>query len=77
MPTGYQIRAARDLLGWSVARLAQESGISERSISRAERFAGVPRMHALTVEALVSALQHAGIEFLMGGDVMGVQLRRR
>lgn len=77
MITGPQARAARALLGWSVQRLSEESGVSPRSIHTAEQSPGVPRMTVALIERLQQALERGGVEFLQrsnGG--VGVRLRR-
>jgi DNA-binding XRE family transcriptional regulator len=77
--TGRQIAAARTLLGWTQARLGQESGVSPASVQRAERAAGVPRMQTSSLFAMVRALEAAGIQFIDADDTggEGVRLRRR
>jgi ribosome-binding protein aMBF1 (putative translation factor) len=77
--TGRQIAAARTLLGWTQARLSQESGVSPASVQRAERATGIPQMQTGSLFAMVRALEQAGIQFIdadeSGGE--GVRLRRR
>ena len=77
--TGRQIAAARTLLGWTQARLAQESGVSPASVQRAERAPGIPQMQTGSLFAMVRALQDAGIIFIDADDSgsEGVRLRRR
>jgi DNA-binding XRE family transcriptional regulator len=77
--TGRQIAAARTLLGWTQARLAQESGVSPASVQRAERALGIPRMQTSSLFALVRALERGGIQFIDADDTAGegVRLRRR
>jgi ribosome-binding protein aMBF1 (putative translation factor) len=80
MPTGEQIRAARAMLGWSVATLASRAGVSWRTIQRAEAAGDqVPRMHIATVEKIQGALEAEGIEFLRAGQRSngGPGIRRR
>jgi predicted transcriptional regulator len=80
MPTGEQIRAARAMLGWSVATLASKAGVSWRTIQRAEAAGNqVPRMHIATVEKIQGALEAEGIEFLRAGQRSngGPGIRRR
>ena len=75
---GRQIAAARTLLGWTQARLAQESGVSPASVQRAERSPGIPRMQTSSLFAMVRALEQAGIQFIdADGGGEGVRLRRR
>jgi transcriptional regulator with XRE-family HTH domain len=79
MPTSAQIRAARGLLGWSQAELAARAGLSARTIERAERGEGMPRVTVSTLEAITRALEDGGIEFVRENTVggLGVRLRRR
>ena len=71
--TSEQIRAARGLLKWSVARLAREAKVAVGTISNAERGAGVPvRMQVDTLLKIRGALERGGCEFI--GE-RGVQLR--
>jgi transcriptional regulator with XRE-family HTH domain len=78
MLTGSQIRAARGLLDWSAQRLADAAGVSLRSIIRAERTSGVPRMRTDTMDAIRLALEQAGIAFIdaNASHGAGVRLRR-
>lgn len=74
--TGPQCRAARALLGWSIQKLSEESGVSTRSIHTCERAPDVPRMTVTTLERIEAALAAAGVEFIRrnnGG--IGVRLR--
>lgn len=66
-PTPAQLRAARALLGWRQADLARHSGISDITVKNVERGATDPRV--TTMDALQSALERAGIEFLENGVV--------
>jgi ribosome-binding protein aMBF1 (putative translation factor) len=75
---GFQIRAARAVLGWSAEDLARESSVSLRTIRRAE----VSEVHAnMTVAnelAVRRALEVAGVEFINeNGGGPGVRLRKR
>jgi len=70
MLTGSQIRAARALLGWEAAELAEKAGLARQSISHLETGASKPR--AGSIERIETALAGAGIEFI--GDT-GVNLR--
>jgi transcriptional regulator with XRE-family HTH domain len=58
-----QIRAARALLNWPVRLLAEQSGISESAISRAERGEGRRSMHGRSLAAIKSTLERFGVEF--------------
>jgi transcriptional regulator with XRE-family HTH domain len=69
-----QIRAARGLVGWSQADLAEQSGLSRATINRAET--GAASADALA--AMQAALEKAGVLFLdENGDGPGVRLRKR
>lgn len=61
-----QMRAARALLGWTMADLADKAGIALASIKNIERGASDPR--ASTLRAIQEALEGAGIQFVDGGD---------
>jgi transcriptional regulator with XRE-family HTH domain len=75
-----QVKAARALLGWNQERLAEASGVSVPTIARLEAMSGPLSGYAKTRNAIRSALEAAGIEFLetgapsLGGGA-GVRLR--
>lgn len=75
---GSQLRAGRALLRWTVADLAAHSGVSIKTIGRAERVDGVPRMTTSTMDALKLALEQAGVVFIDANlhTGPGVRLRR-
>jgi transcriptional regulator with XRE-family HTH domain len=74
---GAQVRGARALLNWSGDRLAQESGVSLQTIRRAEPNDGPLRMIRANAQALRSALEAAGIQFIPeNGGGPGVRLRK-
>jgi len=68
MLSGSQIRAGRALLGWSARTLAEQSGVSESTIRRAEAVDGTPRMRADNLLALQRAMEGGGCLFLDAGD---------
>jgi transcriptional regulator with XRE-family HTH domain len=73
-----QIKAARALVGWSQEDLAANSGVSVPTIKRLESADGEIGGRAETGEALVGALEKAGIEFIAeNGGGAGVRLRKR
>jgi len=72
--TGAQIRAARALLHWSVHDLSERCGVSESAISRAEKVDGVPGMQGRNLNAVRTAFEIHGIEFL---DGTGLRMRPR
>ena len=57
-----QIRAARALLDWSTADLAQHAGLTVNGINKIER--GHVQAHRETLEKLTAIFEDAGIEFL-------------
>jgi transcriptional regulator with XRE-family HTH domain len=72
-----QIKAARELLGWTQDELAEASGVSSPTIARLEaeddgQLGGRPE----TGEKIRRALEKAGIEFT-NGDGLGVRLKKR
>jgi hypothetical protein len=75
--TSEQIRAARALLRWEQADLAEASGISLPTIKRLEVQPGPLPAQRATIDALKSALERQGIAFLgEDGGGRGVRLRR-
>lgn len=64
MITSGQIKAARALVGLTAAKLAEISNIGFTTIIRLESFEGVPAGNVKTLEAVQSALEKAGIEFV-------------
>lgn len=73
-----QIKAARALLGWSQDDLAKKSGISAPTVKRLEAVDGDLGGRAETGEALVAALQEAGVEFIPeNGGGAGVRIAKR
>lgn len=57
-----QCRAARGLLNWSQGELGQKARVDRKTIADYER--GFRSPHPRTLEALLKALEAAGIEFL-------------
>lgn len=77
MITSAQIRAARGMLDWSRKDLAKSSGLSFASMMRLESFDGVPSSNFKTLEAIKTAFEQAGIEFIgTPEDRPGVRLRK-
>ena len=73
MITGGQIRAARAFLRWSAEELAAKAKVGSQTVRRAEREEGVPSMLANNMDAIIRALEAAGIEFT-NGDAPGVRM---
>lgn len=71
-----QIKAARELLGWTQDDLADASGVSPPTIGRLESDDGQLGGRAETGEKIRRALEKAGIEFT-NGDGVGVRLKKK
>jgi transcriptional regulator with XRE-family HTH domain len=72
-----QIKAARALLGWSQADLAQKSGVSEPTIARLEAVDGDLGGRENTAQKIRNAIEVAGIQFFEeNGGGEGVRLRK-
>lgn len=61
----WQIRAARAILGWSARELAAASGVSLSTVRRIEE---AQSQDARMLAAVRSALEQAGVEFLMSSN---------
>jgi transcriptional regulator with XRE-family HTH domain len=76
--TTRQVKAARALLGWSQAVLAERSGVSEPTVARLESVDGELGGREGTGEKIRTAIEVAGIEFIQeNGGGPGVRLRKR
>jgi DNA-binding XRE family transcriptional regulator len=77
IPTAAQLRAARALLGWTMEDLAAASGVSSRTIRRAEEVYQAVSVRTLRRLAQ-KALEAAGVEFIGENDRgAGVRFRNR
>ena len=71
------MKAARALVAWSQGDLAAASGVSEPTIARLESDDGPIGGRADTSKKLVTALEKAGVEFIVeNGGGPGVRLRK-
>ncbi|WP_439572176.1 PAS domain-containing protein [Phreatobacter sp.] len=61
--SGAMIRAARALVGWSVADLAAASGVSVSTLRRIEETDETQPRRAAAVDAMQRALEGAGVQF--------------
>ena len=76
--TSEQVRAARMLLRWEQKDLAEASGVSLPSIKRLETQPGDLSAQHRTIQAIVQALEGAGVEFIPeNGGGAGVRLAKR
>jgi ribosome-binding protein aMBF1 (putative translation factor) len=64
MLTSAQIRAARGLLNWSAADLAEKISAARQTIQRLEQSEGVPPSRTQTLLDIKAAFEAAGIEFI-------------
>jgi ribosome-binding protein aMBF1 (putative translation factor) len=72
-----QIRAARALLRWSAADLAQQSALGANTVRRAEVADEETSLTAANELAIRRALEAAGVEFINeNGGGSGVRLRK-
>jgi transcriptional regulator with XRE-family HTH domain len=61
------------MVGWTRQRLAQKSGLGFSTISDFETGRHTP--HPANMDAIVGALESAGVVFLDNGEGPGVRLR--
>lgn len=74
--TGNQLRAARALIGWTQAQVADKANLSVPTVKRAEG-AGALNASDRALTAIRAALEEAGIEFIAeNGGGAGVRLRK-
>ena len=73
--TASQCRAARGLLGWSQDQLEAAANVARKTIVDFER--GARRPHPRTLDALRSAFEIGGVEFIEPSDETGPGLRLR
>ena len=64
MLSASQIRAARALLGWSGADLAEKSGIGITTLRRYEVQEGIPAANTTVLLSVKACFEEAGIEFI-------------
>ena len=78
MITSAQIKAARALLGITVANLAELAGVGFTTIIRLESADGVPNGNIKTFDAVQKAFDKAGLEFIgTPEDGAGVRFKKR
>jgi transcriptional regulator with XRE-family HTH domain len=68
-----QSRAGRALIGWSIDRLSDVSGVSKRDISAFE--SGSRKIKPASVETLQRALEDGGAHFIAEGKTRGPGVR--
>jgi hypothetical protein len=72
---GRLFHAARDLLGWTQARVASDAGISTAAVTALEVAAADRGPRAGSVAAIATALERAGVRFLAAADGLGQGVR--
>lgn len=72
--TPAQLRAARGLLNWSVAELAERAGLALGTVRKAENARDFMSVYRPNAELLRSTLEGAGVAFIDADD-MGVGAR--
>jgi transcriptional regulator with XRE-family HTH domain len=73
--TGGQVRAARGLLGWSQAVLAEKSEVGLSTVRRMEADLGPVRVYSDNLWKVQRALEAAGIRFIDQDDGGGAGVR--
>jgi transcriptional regulator with XRE-family HTH domain len=71
--TGAQVKAARELLGWSPFQLSQRAKLHPAVIERAESSTGAFPITVYQAAIICQTLEAAGVEFT-DGDPPGVKL---
>jgi predicted transcriptional regulator len=77
IPTGEQLRAARAIVRMEQSDLASKAAVSIDTIKRLERTVGAVSANVATTDAILRALEAAGVVFIaQNGGGPGVRLRR-
>ncbi len=76
IPTGWQIREGRELVGLSQADLAEAASVGLALVVRAELSAHMPMLTRRDSAAIQGALEAAGVEFVREDGGPGVQSRK-
>lgn len=72
MLTASQCRAARGLLNWSQAELAQEASVGLSTVRNFEAGRSMPVSNNLT--AMINALERSGVQLITDDAGVGVRL---
>jgi predicted transcriptional regulator len=72
-PSGKQIAAARVLLDWSQADLANKTSMATASIARIEQGSRNPRVNSM--DKIIHAFKDSGVHFIMGDKEIGITLK--
>lgn len=77
MLTGNQLKAARAIVGMSQGQLAKQAGININTVVTMEKQGAALLTNAPEkIEAVKSALEASGVEFLFANSQPGVRLRK-
>ena len=76
IPTGWQTRQGREMIGMSQADLAKAARVGLSVVVRAEMAAHIPMLTRRDSAAIQQALEAAGVEFVQEGGGVGVQVRK-
>ncbi len=76
IPTGWQIREGRELVGLSQADLAEAAGIGLAVVVRSELAVHMPTLTRRNSTVIQEALEAAGVEVIREDDGPGLQLRK-
>ncbi len=75
IPTGFQIREGRELVGLSQADLAAAAGVGLAVVVRAELAAHTPQITQRDSISIQAALEAAGVEFVREDGGVGARLQ--
>jgi DNA-binding XRE family transcriptional regulator len=68
LPTGFQIKAARSLVGWKQRDLAKAAGVDVATVIRMEKCGPGPiKTRGLNIQATLDALRGKGVEITEDG----------
>ncbi len=76
IPTGWQIREGRELIGMSQADLAATADVGLAVVVRAELSAHMPMLTRRDSAAIQQVIEGAGVEFFREDGRAGVRLRK-
>ena len=67
-PTGPQLRAARAMARLSIEAVAEQAGIAEGTVKRAEKTEGCAPITNANARLIMAALEAAGVVFIPAGE---------
>ena len=76
VPTGWQIRQGRELIGLSLADLAEAASVGLAVVIRAELAAHMPMLTRRSSAVIQEVLEAAGVESIHEDGGPGMQLRK-